>query len=84
MVNIADRMAGSLGLQLRFTDKYSQITQAENANFYISVKNYENTIMSLDLTPLKNASSKYFLTFKQLSYKSSMLEPFLNFFISPE
>ena len=80
MVNIADRMTGSLGLQLRFTDKYSQITQAENATFYISVKNYENTIMSLDLTPPKNASSKYFLTFKQLSYKTQHVGAFPQFF----
>ena len=80
MVNIADRMTGSLGLQLRFTDKYSQITQAENATFYISVKNYENTIMSLDLIPPKNASSKYFLTFKQLSYKIQHVSSFSQFF----
>ena len=48
MVNIADRMAGTLKLQLGFGAKYSQITQAENATFYITVKNYENTIIKLD------------------------------------
>ena len=72
MVNIADRMAGSLGLQLRFADKYSQITQAENATFYISVETtYPSSytyIMSLDLIPPKNGSSKYLLTFNRLRF----------------
>ena len=54
MVNIADRMTGTVKLQLHFARKYWQITQTENATFYIYVQNYENTIMSLELTPLKN------------------------------
>ena len=80
MVNIADRMTGTVKLQLHFARKYWQITQTENATFYIYVQNYENTIMSLDLTPLKNASSKYFLTFKQLSYKTQHVGAFPQFF----
>ena len=66
MVNIADKMTGTvLELQSRFGDKYTQITQAENSTFYISVEvesPYSTYIMSLDLIPLKNASSKYYLT----------------------
>ena len=76
MVNIADRMAGSLGLQLRFADKYSQITQAENATFYISVETtYPSSytyIMSLDLIPPKNGSSKYLLTFYRLRFHTQV------------
>ena len=69
MVNIVDRMVGSVELQLRFGDKYSQITQAENATFYISVEAALSTyIMSFDLIPPKNASSKYFLTLKRLRF----------------
>ena len=70
MVNIVDRMAGSvLELQLRFGDKYTQITQAENSTFYISVEAALSTyIMSFDLIPPKNASSKYFLTLKRLRF----------------
>ena len=72
MVNIADRMVGTLELQLRFEASYWQITQAENSTFYISVgakSSYSTTyIMSLDLIPPKNASSKYFLTFNRLSF----------------
>ena len=69
MVNIADRMAGTLKLQLGFGAKYSQITQAENSTFYIAVESSSSTfIMSLDLIPPKNASSKYFLTLNRLNF----------------
>ena len=81
MVNIADRMAGTLKLQLGFGAKYSQITQAENSTFYIAVESSSSTfIMSLDLIPPKNASSKYFLTFKQLGYKIQHVSSFSQFF----
>ena len=85
MVNIADRMAGTVELQLVFGDKYWQITQAENAIFYISVDAkhpYSTYIMSLDLIPLKNASSKYYLTFKRLSF-TNQLRVFSLFTIIP-
>ena len=72
MVNITDRMVGTLELQLHFEASYWQITQAENATFYISVgaeSSYSTTyIMSLDLIPPKNARSKYLLTLKQLRF----------------
>mgnify|MGYP001797586364 CR=1 FL=1 len=72
MVNIADRMAGTLELQLRFAYEYSRITQAENATFYISMEtSYSSSstnIMSLDLIPPKNGSSKYLLTFNRLRF----------------
>ena len=78
MVNIADRMAGTIQLQSRFGDKFLQITQAENTTFYISVDSESSSstnIMSLDLIPLKNASSKYYLTFNRLRAPS-----FIDFF----
>ena len=72
MVNIADRMAGTLELQLRFAYEYSRITQAENATFYISMEttysSSSTNIMSLDLIPPKNGSSKYLLTFNRLRF----------------
>ena len=82
MVNIADRMVGTLELQLRFEASYWQITQAENATFYISVgaevSISTTNIMSLDLIPPKNASSKYYLKFNRLSFDTQDA----NFFFS--
>ena len=89
MVNIADRMVGTLELQLHFEAsywhmamKYWQITQAENATFYIAVGAVSSPsttyIMSLDLIPLKNASSEYYLTLNRLSFDTQDA----NFFFS--
>ena len=85
MVNIADMMAGTVELQIRFGDKFLQITQAENTTFYISVyaeSSYSTYIISLDLIPLTNASSKYYLTVNRLSITSQHRAYFLSTIIS--
>ena len=60
--------------------RYRHITQAENAPFYISVKYYKVTIISLDLIPLKKASDKYFLTLNQLSFNTQQVSSVSEFF----
>ena len=77
MVNFADRMVGTVQeLQLRFGDKYSQIIQAENSTYYISVETSHSTyIMRIELIPLKNASSKYLLTIYRLRFYSQQRFP---------